>query len=214
MRLRAVEPGDWETFFAWNDDDFSARHSSSITFPESREAVKRWTEQVATSEPANDRARWAIENLTGELVGTITTHTCDRRAGTFMYGLVIAAAHQHRGYAREAVQLVLRYFFEELGYQKVTVHVYDFNLPSQQFHERLGFQPEGRLRRMIYTNGAHHDDLVYGLLREEFTTDIPPIDDTPENQRERVPRAAPSLDRGREGSPHLGSPGRTVPFRG
>lgn len=179
IKLRAVEPGDWETFAAWNVDDFSARHSSSINFPESREAVKRWTEHAATNEPAHDRARWAIENRAGQMVGTINTHTCDRRHGTFMYGLVIAAEHHRHGYAREAVQLVLRYFFQELDYQKVTVRVYGFNRPSQRFHERLGFQLEGRLRRMIYTNGTHHDDLVYGLLREEFVTDLPPLDDTP-----------------------------------
>jgi RimJ/RimL family protein N-acetyltransferase len=27
---------------------------------------------------------------------------------------------------------------------------------------------EGRLRRMVYTNGALHDELYFGLTREEF----------------------------------------------
>jgi RimJ/RimL family protein N-acetyltransferase len=94
-----------------------------------------------------------------------------------MYGLVIAAAHQRRGYAREAVQLVLRYYFEELNYQKVTVDVYDYNEVSRRFHESLGFTLEGRIRRTLYTDGKHHDELVYGLLREEFKSDLHPIDD-------------------------------------
>jgi len=35
-------------------------------------------------------------------------------------------------------------------------------------HERLGFTLEGRLRRMIYTEGTFHDKLIYGLTQEEF----------------------------------------------
>lgn len=175
VRLRAVEPADWEYFFAWSDDDVTARRSSEIGFPQSREAVKQWTEKVATAKPEHDHYRWIIENLEGQAVGTILTHSCDRRVGSFMYGLVIAAEHHRRGYARDAVQLVLRYFFEELNYQKVTVDVYDYNLVSQRFHESLGFTLEGRLRRTIYTDGKHYDKFIYGLLREEFQTDLPPI---------------------------------------
>jgi RimJ/RimL family protein N-acetyltransferase len=178
VNLRPVEPDDWVTFDAWNGDDFTARRSSSIGFPESKEAVRQWVAKVATAGPDNDHYRWMIENQDGQAVGTILTHTCDRRSGNFRYGLLIGAAHHRRGYAREAVDLVLRFFFEELGYQKVTVEVYDFNLPSQRFHERLGFTLEGRLRRAVFTGGKHYDALVYGLLREEFQSDLPPLDDT------------------------------------
>jgi RimJ/RimL family protein N-acetyltransferase len=186
VRLRAVEPGDWESFFAWNDDDFTARRSSEIGYPQSREAVKEWTAKVATAMPENDQFRWIIENLEGQAVGTIITHNCNRRVGSLKYGLVIAAEHHRRGYAREAVQLVLRYFFEELNYQKVTVDVYDYNLASQRFHESLGFTLEGRVRRTIYTGGQHHDEFIYGLLREEFHSDLPPISESSD-----VPRQAP-----------------------
>jgi RimJ/RimL family protein N-acetyltransferase len=64
--------------------------------------------------------------------------------------------------------LVLRYFFEELRYQKVTVHTQGNNTPSIRLHERLGFRLEGCLRRMAYTQGQFHDELVYGLTIEEF----------------------------------------------
>ena len=46
--------------------------------------------------------------------------------------------------------------------------VYSFNQPSQKLHESLGFTLEGRLRRMIYTNGEFHDLLMYGITKEEF----------------------------------------------
>ena len=42
-----------------------------------------------------------------------------------------------------------------------------------RLHERLGFTLEGRLRRMIYSNGQHHDLLYYGITAEEFAQAYP-----------------------------------------
>lgn len=50
--------------------------------------------------------------------------------------------HWRRGYASDAICIVLRYYFEELRYQKCTVSVYDFNESSLRLHEWLGFQVE------------------------------------------------------------------------
>ena len=168
VRLRAVEPGDWEVLHASNVDTEAARHSYQIPFPRSAERMKTWAEELALAEPENDVFRWVIENRAGEVVGTINTHSCDRRCGTFQYGLTIFGAYRRKGYASEAIKLLLTYFFLELRYQKVTVNIYSFNQPSLKLQEKLGFQEEGRLRRMVYTDGAYHDVLVFGLTREEF----------------------------------------------
>lgn len=168
VRLRAVEPADWETFYAWNDDSEVARSSYFIPFPSSTESVKQWAAETAAAPPKDDAFRWVIENRQGELVGTLNTHSCDPRHGTFRYGVAIRRAHWNRGYARAAIRLVLAYYFHELRYQKVTVSVYDFNAASLALHARLGFRTEGRLRRMIHTNGAYHDEILLGLTAEEF----------------------------------------------
>src|SRR5438552_3298130 len=55
---------------------------------------------------------------------------------------------------REAIQLILRYYFGELRYQKVTVYVAEFNDASIKLHEGLGLHTEGRLRHVVYTGGT------------------------------------------------------------
>jgi RimJ/RimL family protein N-acetyltransferase len=35
-------------------------------------------------------------------------------------------------------------------------------------HRNLGFLEEGRLRRMIYTDGHYHDEFVLGMTAEEL----------------------------------------------
>src|SRR5262245_18205106 len=168
IRLRPIEPGDWEVFYRWNQDDEMTRAVDRVWFPQSRETVRRQAEEASLQRPENDAFTWVIENAEGAVVGSISTHNCDRRTGTFAYGISVLPEHQRRGYASEAIALVLRYYFEELGYQKVTVNVFDFNAASIRLHERLGFRQEGRLRRMTFTRGRHHDALVFGLTAEEF----------------------------------------------
>jgi len=168
VRLRAIEPSDWGTYFAWNHDDDQARAVSTVPFPQSREAVQRWAEHEATRQPEDDNVRFVIENTAGEVVGDLGTHHCDARTGTLAYGITISAGHRRKGYAAEAIALVLRYYFDELRYQKVTVGVYSFNGPSIRLHEKLGFQQEGRLRRVVYTEGQFFDQLFFGLTAEEF----------------------------------------------
>ncbi len=168
IRLRAVEPEDWPLFARWNEDDDSARRLYSIPFPQPEEAIRRWTAETASVRPDDDRMRWIIGIADGESVGTISTHGCDRRNGTFGYGVHVDAAYRGRGYAGEAIRLVLRFYFGELRYQKANVHVYAFNAASIGLHERLGFRPEGRMRRSVYTAGAFHDVLLYGLTDDEF----------------------------------------------
>jgi RimJ/RimL family protein N-acetyltransferase len=168
VRLRGIEPEDWETFFAWNQDSESERHMYFIPFPTSKEEVRQWVAKQALQRGEDDRFFFVIEALAREIVGSISTSSCDRRNGTFSYGLGVLAAHRGKGYGSEAVALLLNYLFRELRYQKAVAHVYSFNEPSIRLHERLGFVREGQLRRMIYTNGRYFDDILFGMTAEEF----------------------------------------------
>lgn len=168
VRLRAIEPSDWEAFWHDTHDSDAARRSHFVPFPTSQARSQRFAEQATTAWPENDMFRFAIESVQGELVGTLNTHSTEPRNGTFSYGLAIFNAQQRRGYASEAILLVLRYYFRELRYQKVNAQVYSFNTPSIRLHEKLGFQREGCIRRKIYTDGQFFDEIHFGLTVEEW----------------------------------------------
>ncbi len=195
VRLRTVEPSDADAHFVWNQDSQMMRQLDHVPFPQSREATKQvtrnlawsverdsgvkacrtydhvlrsWAEKAAAADGKDDAFHFEIETHAGELVGVIGTHGCDPRNGTFAYGVAIRVEHQRQGYASDAIRVVLRHYFDELRYQKVTVRVYSFNDASIRLHERLGFQREGRLRRMVYTRGQFFDELVFGLTSDEF----------------------------------------------
>ena len=168
VRLRAIEPSDADLFYQWNLDSNMARSLYWVPFPQSLESTRRWAQETSIRQPEEDRFFWVIENQRGEFVGSIGTHDTDRRNGNFKYGVAIRGQYQRMGYASDAIRIVLRYYFEELRYIKAVADVYSFNEPSICLHEKLGFTLEGRHRKMIFTNGQHHDVLVFGMLAEEF----------------------------------------------
>lgn len=168
IRLRAVEPSDWLIFFEWNQDTDVTRALDFVWFPQSQEAVRNWIQKETLNRGENDQYFFVIETLDGGLVGSINSHSIERRNGTFSYGIGIRPQFQRKGYASAAIILFCRHFFHELRYQKVITNVFSFNEASMRLHEHLGFQLEGRLRRMIYTRGEYYDQLFYGMTVEEF----------------------------------------------
>jgi RimJ/RimL family protein N-acetyltransferase len=157
ISLRAIEPSDTETFVRWNLDSERARNYDFVWPPVSQAAMQAWTEAQARRKFENDSYQWVIQNRDGEPVGSIDTHDCNARNGTFSYGVDIAEAQRRQGYASEAIQLVLGYYFEELRYHKVTVDVHGDNEPSMRLHEALGFLREGTHRQMLFTHGQFVD---------------------------------------------------------
>jgi RimJ/RimL family protein N-acetyltransferase len=145
-----------------------ARHLDFIWPPASLISVQTWAEKQAQQRLEEDRFYWVIENPTGELVGAINTHHCEPRNGTFSYGVNVAREHWGQGYASAAIRLVLRYYFHELRYQKVTVSIHGDNSRSVALHKKLGFVHEGTFRRMLYTGGTYIDIHWYGMTKEEW----------------------------------------------
>lgn len=170
IRLRAVEPADAPIFFQWNQNSERSRSLDFVWPPSSLASVTEWTEEQSKNKLERDAFHWVIESLEGVPVGSISTHHCESRNGTFSYGVDIAPEHQRKGYASESVRLVLEYYFRELRYQKATVAVHAYNEASIRLHERLGFTKEGSLRRMVFTRGQYYDLICFGITTEEYDT--------------------------------------------
>lgn len=168
VRLRPVEPGDAPAHHAFNNsydyDLIDKRYP-----PSSLSRVEEWAGQRGQAGFDDQNFTFQMVSVaTGELVGGIATHNCDQRTGVLSYGLHVLAEHRGQGYASEAICLVLRFYFQELRYQKANIGVYDLNEPSKALHRRLGFTEEGRLRRTAFTRGQWWDFLWFGLTVEEF----------------------------------------------
>jgi len=168
-RLRPFRPEDAELrFISSLDSPARQAHMGGIEFPTSVELQKAWLEKVAGCRDNGGLILFATENLAGDTVGWLSLHSRDQKNGTFSFGAAVYRDHRGRGYAVDAVRLLLKYGFWEQRYQKCNSVCAHSNQASMRMHTKLGFQEEGRLRRNSFFNGEYHDDVMFGMTREEF----------------------------------------------
>lgn len=170
VRLRAMELEDAEHFYHLNLERDVDRSLEMVYPPSSMAGQRAWVEDAAKQGfGENKEFKFQIEDLTsGHLVGSIDTHHCNPRQGTFEYGLSVREQHRNKGYASEAILLVLRYYFFELRFRKAEPGVFAFNPASIRLHEKLGFVLEGTRRQHGYSHGEFHDLHLYGMTEDEF----------------------------------------------
>jgi RimJ/RimL family protein N-acetyltransferase len=186
VRLRAVEPGDSEHFHAFDSDTEMQRLGYEVQLPRSAHRAAQWAVEQAERQPAqaNGSYGWVVEEVaTGEIAGHLNVHGADPRNGNFEYGLSLGEQFRNRGYGAEAVKLMLRFYFDELRYHRVSAIVYAFNVLPQRFHENFGFVLEGRIREYHYTAGRFHDALWYGLTCTDFWSLYPEMRIGPYQER-------------------------------
>ncbi|MGV9377953.1 GNAT family N-acetyltransferase [Nonomuraea sp. NPDC003707] len=169
VRLRAIEPEDWEAFHSFDEYSDAVRSGEHLHPPQSAARARKWAAELAERTQGLDEVRLVIATRDGNTpVGMMNTHSVDRVHGTFAYGIGIGTPHHRKGYAGEAVVLLLRYMFFERRFQKAEAGVYGSNEASLALHRRLGFVEEGRRRRCHYANGRYDDEVLFGMTIEEF----------------------------------------------
>ena len=168
VRLRGIELSDLDFFFNWNMETETQRNLDWIWFPQSSSSVEEWIKTISLKKGENDEYFFVIEDLEGNAVGTISTNSINKINGSFKYGIAIVDSERSKGYASEAILILLNYFFKELRYHKVNVEVYEFNDSSNNLHKKLGYKKEGQLREVKFTDGKYWDVIIYGMTRNEF----------------------------------------------
>ncbi|MCI0578584.1 MAG: GNAT family N-acetyltransferase [Chloroflexi bacterium] len=94
VRLRGIEPADAGHFIRWNLDSERARYLDFVWPPISDAAVRAWAEEKSQQKLTGDAFHWVIESENGEPAGSISTHDCNPRYGTFSYGVDVAPEHR------------------------------------------------------------------------------------------------------------------------
>jgi RimJ/RimL family protein N-acetyltransferase len=168
--LRAIERADLEQLRAWRNAPELRRF-----FRERRELASEdqvaWFERVVRNGSRSpDAIMFAIQSqATGALVGACGLCYIDWVDGTAEMSVYIGEglAYVDDTLAPDACQILLRYAFDELDLHRLWVEVYAYDRRKVELLEAANFVQEGRLRRHRFHAGAHHDSLLFGLLRAE-----------------------------------------------
>jgi RimJ/RimL family protein N-acetyltransferase len=103
------------------------------------------------------------------LIGGTGLHRINRIARKAELGISIGdRAFQSQGYGSEAVRLMVRYGFEELNLNRISLWVFAHNLRAIRCYQKAGFVHESCLREAGYQGGQYHDIYGFAILRSEW----------------------------------------------
>lgn len=169
IRLRALASDDADNRFAQSLDSISREEFNiGIELPTTVELQKTWLDKYGGCKQVNDMIAFALETHEQEYAGLVTMHSIDERHGKFSFSVLVDRPYRKRGYAEEAVRLILKYGFMERRLHKCNSACASYNTASIQLHRKLGFIQEGTLRKEWFFNGKHHDELIFGMTLEEY----------------------------------------------
>ena len=137
----------------------------TFPFPYTPEAALKWL-KFTEMQPAN--TNFAIVVKDKAIGGIGVTFFDDLNRYSAEIGFWIGENYWGRGIATEAVKIFTAFIFENFGINRIFARVFDWNLSSAKVLEKNGFKIEGRLRKNVYKDGLFTDELIFGLLKDEF----------------------------------------------
>ena len=135
--------------------------------PETLQLMRDYLAKLARSE---DPLHFAIVDATAEqAIGTAALMRIDPAHGVIEVGSIVFSPRVKRTrIATEAMYLMMRRAFDELGYRRYEWKCDSLNAPSRSAAERYGFTFEGIFRNAIVYKGRSRDTAWYSITAEEW----------------------------------------------
>jgi RimJ/RimL family protein N-acetyltransferase len=170
VRLEPLDPdlhGD-DLYDASSDSEAEERFRYLFeTPPESRSDFEPWlTAAAASTDPLYFAA---VDQETGRAVGRLTLMRIDQVHGVIETGSILFGPElaRTRG-ATEAIYLLARHVFDDLGYRRFEWKCNDRNEPSKRAARRFGFSYEGVFRHHMVQKGKNRDTAWYAMVDDEW----------------------------------------------
>ena len=165
-RLRALEPGDIDLMYAWENDTAVWSVSGTLA-PFSRHTLERFIQEQQFDIFQTRQQRLVIETLGGIPVGALDFFELDpinRRAGIGI--LIHDDALRGKGYASDAVETACRYAREVLNLHQLWCNVGSDNAPSRRLFAKAGFEEIGVKRDWLWRPDGYGDEILLQKILE------------------------------------------------
>lgn len=175
LRMTAVDlDKDPQTIASWTYDlEIARRMRDEPARPmpvfEVKKVYEQWQKEA---EDSNRQFLFAIRHSSQdeeeEVIGVVRITFINWVHGAAYLDLIMGNPNDWQNYAREALDLALRYAFDELGLFRVTMVVAEHDQPANDLLQQANFTLEVRQRKALYWNKRTWDKLYFGLLRPEW----------------------------------------------
>ena len=170
LTLRRVIADDAPHLLAYLSKPEVVRHMGLDPFTSLEDALEEiaWYDSILEE---GTGVRWGI-TLTGqdEVIGSCGFLNVSSKHHRAEIGFELSPDYWGQGIAHEALEVVVRHGFAQLGLHRIEALVEPTNIASQRLLERVGFIREGLLRGYEFTQGKYDDLYMYSLLETDSMT--------------------------------------------
>jgi ribosomal-protein-alanine N-acetyltransferase len=167
--LRRFVIGDAECMFKnWANDDEVTKYltwESHKNINSSRKVLEEWIEGYSQK----TCYQWAIVlKEINEPIGRINVDKYSDGIKTIHFGYCIGKRWWNMGITSEAVNAIMKFFFEEVGANRMESHYDPNNENSGKVMKKCGMKYEGHIRQADWNNQGIVDYVICGILAEEY----------------------------------------------
>jgi RimJ/RimL family protein N-acetyltransferase len=167
VRLAALDiEKDTELFSHWNQDsEYQQLSDWGPAKVYSAKQIRDWMEKNIDTLYC-----FSIQTLAeGKTIGQLDLSGVNWTAGDAWMGVGIGErAYWGKGYGSEAVNLLLRFGFEQLNLRRISLNVFEYNERAIRSYVKIGFKVEGRQRQFLNRFDRRWDLIYMGILRSEW----------------------------------------------
>jgi len=151
------------------DTEFRRLADSSPADLISEKKIKEWFEKDVEDGFKPQRYSFTIRSLTDDKpIGFLGLWGNLIHAEVWVGIGIGEREYWNKGCGTDAMKLCLQYSFMELGAQRVSLGLFEYNARALKSYEKAGFRLEGRTRKDMLREGQRHDSLWMGILRAEW----------------------------------------------
>ena len=121
------------------------------------------------SEPDPQFVPFSVVSLdSGELAGSAVLWGIDNHSRLAHLGMALRPSFRGKGLGTDLIRVLCEYGFGVRGLNRLQLETLADNHGMKGAAENAGFTYEGTLRRNAWVCGAFYDEVIYGLLVEEW----------------------------------------------
>jgi RimJ/RimL family protein N-acetyltransferase len=151
------------------DTEFRRLMDGDPAFPMSEWKIKEWSEKQAEGGFKSERYSFTVRTLAEDRYIGFLGLWVDLIHRDGFVGLGIGERDfWSKGYGTDMMKLCQQYVFTELGLERLSLGLFEYNLRALRSYEKCGFRLEGRTRQDLLREGKRYDSLWMGILREEW----------------------------------------------
>jgi [ribosomal protein S5]-alanine N-acetyltransferase len=167
--LRAFELDDYKKLNKWRNNDDIFELTGGNKYFISSEYDKKWVEDKIFNNNKNIYLGICLSKTNG-LIGYLSINNIDPRNRTASWGGIVIGEKElwNQGCATEAAKIMVKFVFEELGLVCFYTRWLVSHSSSLKMGEKVGFKQEGVLRKRVFKNNKHHNQVVGSITYEDY----------------------------------------------